>query len=93
LCQVWVKIGLVVLEIFNWPHPIFTFCDYLPFEDDLSLYLNKLELPSSKDNLYQVWLNLVGWFWRRRFLKNCHCILTLLLLSPPWRRAIPFVNE
>jgi hypothetical protein len=29
-------------------------CDYIPFEEDLSLYLNKLELPSSKDNLYQV---------------------------------------
>jgi hypothetical protein len=30
--------------------------------------LNKLEFPSSKDNLYKVWLNLAYWFWRR-FLK------------------------
>jgi hypothetical protein len=30
--------------------------------------LNKLEFPSPKDNLYQVWLNLASWFWRR-FLK------------------------
>jgi hypothetical protein len=31
--------------------------------------LNKLDFPSSKDNLYQVWLNLVCWFWKTRFLK------------------------
>jgi hypothetical protein len=31
--------------------------------------LKKLNFPSSKDNLYPVWLNLVCWFWRRRFLK------------------------
>jgi hypothetical protein len=27
----------------------------------------KLEFPSSKDNLYQVWLKLACWFWRRFF--------------------------
>jgi hypothetical protein len=27
--------------------------------------LNKLEFPSPKNNLYQVWLNLACWFWRR----------------------------
>jgi hypothetical protein len=32
-------------------------CNYLPFEKDLALYLNKLEFPLSKNNLYQVWLN------------------------------------
>jgi hypothetical protein len=26
--------------------------------------LNKLEFPSPKDNVYQVWLNLAYWFWR-----------------------------
>jgi hypothetical protein len=31
--------------------------------------LDKLEFPLPKDNLYQVWLNLTGWFWIRRFLK------------------------
>jgi hypothetical protein len=57
----------VVLDkkISKWPHPISHFCDYLPFEEDLALYLNKLELASSKDNLYQVGINLVRWFWRR----------------------------
>jgi hypothetical protein len=31
--------------------------------------LNKLEFPSHKDDVYQIWLNLACWFWRRRFLK------------------------
>jgi hypothetical protein len=51
------------------PTPFLHFCDYPPFEENLVLYLNKIEFPSPKDNLYQVWLNLASWFWRRRFLK------------------------
>jgi hypothetical protein len=35
------------------------FCDYLPFEEDLALYLNNLESQLPKDDLYQVWLKLV----------------------------------
>jgi hypothetical protein len=50
-----VKIGQMVLEkIFKWPHPIFTFCNYLPFEEHLALSWNKLEFSSPKDNLYRV---------------------------------------
>ena len=30
------------------------FCDYLPFEEDLALYLNNLESPLPKDDLCQV---------------------------------------
>jgi hypothetical protein len=51
------------------------------FEDDLALYLNKIDFPSSKENLYQVWLNLDSRFWRRFFLKN-FSIFTLSLVSP-----------
>ena len=36
-------------------------------ENLLVLRLNKLEFPSSKDALCQVWLNLAQWFWRRFF--------------------------
>ena len=32
------------------------------------LHLNKLESPSPKDALWQVWLKMAQWFWRRRFL-------------------------
>jgi hypothetical protein len=55
------------------------FCDYLPFEDDLALYLYNLESPLPKDNLYQVWLKLTSWFWRFFFNINtykyvfCYC--------------------
>jgi hypothetical protein len=56
LCQVWLKLA-------HWfwrrrflydPTPFFHFCDYLPFEEDLALYLNNLESPLPKDDLYQV---------------------------------------
>jgi hypothetical protein len=51
--------GSVVLEeIFKSPHQIFVFFYYLPFEEDLALYLYNLESPLPKVDLYQVWLNL-----------------------------------
>jgi hypothetical protein len=53
----------------NDPTPFLHFCDYLPFEEDLALNLNNLEFPWPKDNLYQVWLKLAFWLWRKRFLK------------------------
>jgi hypothetical protein len=56
------------------------FCNYLPFEQDLGLYLNKLESLSPKDDLYQVWLKFAQWFWRFSFL--IQCFFTLSLLSP-----------
>jgi hypothetical protein len=46
--------GSVVLEKKNFklPHPILHFWDYLPFEEDLALYLNNLESPPPKDDLW-----------------------------------------
>jgi hypothetical protein len=53
LFLVWLKLAQWLWKrLFNDPTPFFTFCDYLPFEEDLALYLNKLEFPSPKDNLY-----------------------------------------
>jgi hypothetical protein len=60
--------GSTVLE--KTPTPFLNFCNYLPFEEDLALYLNNLEFPLPKDNLYHVWLKLARWFWRRRFFFN-----------------------
>jgi hypothetical protein len=55
LCQVWLKLAQWFWRRFlNDPTPFLHFCDYLPYKEDLYLYLNKLELPSSKDNLYHV---------------------------------------
>jgi hypothetical protein len=47
--------GSVVLEkIFNSPTQFLHFCDYLPFEEVMALYLNNLEFPLPMDDLYQV---------------------------------------
>jgi hypothetical protein len=56
LCQVWLKLAPWFWKrgLLNDPTPFFHFCDYLPFEDDLALYLKNPESPSPKDNLYQV---------------------------------------
>jgi hypothetical protein len=51
--------------------------------------LNKLEFHSPKDNLYQVWLNLAGWFWRRRFLKNFFSAFSLFRYYIPLERGYP----
>jgi hypothetical protein len=56
LCQVWLKLAQwfwrrrFLIDLIPFLH----FCDYLPFEEDLALYLNKLEFPSPKDSLYHV---------------------------------------
>jgi hypothetical protein len=56
LCQVWLKLAewFWKRRFLNDPTPFLHFCDFLPFEEDLAHYLNKLEFPSSKDILYQV---------------------------------------
>jgi hypothetical protein len=47
--------GSVVLKkILNEPTPFLHFCNYLPFEEDLALYLNNLEFLLPKDDLCQV---------------------------------------
>jgi hypothetical protein len=64
LCQVWSKLAhwFWRRRFLNDPTQFLHLCDYLPFEEDLVLYLNKLESPLPKDNLYQVLLNLARWF-------------------------------
>jgi hypothetical protein len=56
LCQVWLKLALWFWRrrLLNDPTPFLHFFYYLPFDEDLALYLNKLECPSPKNNLYQV---------------------------------------
>ena len=69
LCQVWLKLTqwfcrrrfLKSINVFS------LFRNYLPLEKGRGLHLNKLEPPSPKDVLCQVWLKLAQWFWKRRF--------------------------
>ena len=65
-----VEIGSVVLEkrfFFISSMYFRQFCNNLPLEIGWVLHLNKLGSPSPKDALWQVWLKLAQWFWRRRF--------------------------
>ena len=64
-----VKIGSVVLKkkILKFVNVISLLPYYFPFEKGVALYLNKLESPSQKDALCQVWLKLAVWFLRRRW--------------------------
>ena len=65
-----VEIGLVVLEkiFFNFVNVFSLFLNFLLLEKGRALHLNKIESPSPKDDLCQVWLKLAKWFWRKRFL-------------------------
>ena len=92
LCQVCLKLTQWLWRrgVLNDPTPFLHFCDYLPFEKDMALHLNKLQFRSTKDNLIPVRLNLAMWFWRR-FFKILQCIFTLLLLSPLGEGLIPFI--
>ena len=56
------------------------FCNYryIPLEKGWALHLNKLKSSSPKGALCQVWLKLVQWFWRRRFL-NFVSVFSLFL--------------
>ena len=65
-----VEIGSVVLEkkiFYNFVNVFSLFRNYLPLEKGGALHLNKLESPSPKDALCQVWMKLAQWFWRRRW--------------------------
>ena len=73
LCQDWLKLAQWFWRrrFFNFVNFFFVIsyiCNYLPLEKSGALHLNKLESPLPKDALCQVWLKLVKWFWRRRFL-------------------------
>ena len=62
LFQVWLKLAKWLLRRFlNGPIRFLHFCDYLPFEKDLALYLKKPEFPLPKDNVYQFdWIRQAG---------------------------------
>ena len=59
LCHVWLKMAeWFWRRFFNFVNVFSLFCNYLPLEKGVALHLNKLEYPSPKDALCQVWLKL-----------------------------------
>ena len=69
LCQVWLKLAQWFWRrgFLNFVNVFSLFRNYLPMEKGGALHLNKLESPSPKDALCQVWLKLAQWFWRGRW--------------------------
>ena len=55
-------------DFLNFSNVFLLFGNYLPFKKGVGLQLNKLESPSPRDTLCQVWLKMAQWFWRRSFL-------------------------
>ena len=68
LCQVCLKLAQWFWRrklYFNFVNVFWLFSNHLPLEMGGALHLNKLESPSPKEDLYQVWLKLAQWFLRR----------------------------
>ena len=58
------------------------FFNYLSLVKGRVLHLNKLECPSPKNSLCQVWLKMDQWFWRRQIFKICQFSFAIFVLSP-----------
>ena len=69
LCQDWLKLAQWFWRrrFLNFVNVLSLFRNYLPLEKGGTFHLHKLESPSPRDALYQVWLKLAQWFWRRRW--------------------------
>ena len=57
---------MVLKKILNFVNVFLLLHNHLPLEKDVTLHLNKLASLSPKDALWQVWLKMAQWFWRRR---------------------------
>ena len=88
LCQVWLKLAQWFWRrrFFYFVNVFLLFRNYLPFDKGGALHLNKLESPSLKDALCQVWLKLVHWFWRIRW--KCEKFRTTILTTDNWQILI-----
>ena len=73
----------------NWPNG----SQEMIREEMVALYLNKIEYPSPKDALCQVWLNLIQWFLKRRFLKFVNVILLFRCYLPLERGVALHLNK
>ena len=77
-------------EIFNLINVILLFHNYLPLEKGRALQLNKLEFPSPKDALCQIWLKLAQRFWRRKMLSKYDHYFAII---SPWERERPSFEQ
>ena len=99
LCQFWLTLAEWSWRRFlKFVNVFLLCCKYLPLKKGRALDLNKLESPSPKDELYQVWLKLDHWFWRRNYFSMYFCKFVII---SPWKGQgpsfeqtwIPFTQE
>ena len=65
----------------TWHSLISLFCYYPPLKEEVTLHFNIFESPLHKDILCQIWLKLVKWFLRRRFLNASMYFLYVTFIS------------
>ena len=75
----------------NFVNVFSLFRNYLPSEKGGALHLKKLESPSPKDALFQVWLKLAQLFRRRRFFKISSFFPPPFLNYLPVEKVGPFI--
>ena len=89
LCQVWLKLAQWFWRrrFLNFVNVFSLFHNYLPFGKGVVLHLKKLESPSPKVALCQVWLIMAQWFWRRSFL-NFNNVFSLFHNYLPFGKGV-----
>ena len=66
---------------------------YPPLKRFMALHLKK-KIPLPKKALYQVWLKLAHWFWKRRYFKRLTMHFNnFFLLSPHGERRDPSLKD
>ena len=83
----------MVLEKKIFKNSQFIFTISLVLEKGATLHLNKIESPSPKDALCQVWLHEIGPVVLERIFKFLQCIFAILLLSPLEKGLGPSINK
>ena len=93
-CQVWLKLAqwFYRRRFLNFVNVFSLFHNHLPLEKGGGLHLNNLIYHSPKDDLFQVWLKLSQWFWRKRFVKIVN-VFSLFHNILPFGRRSPSLKQ
>ena len=67
------------------------FRNYFSLGKGIALHLNKFEFPSPMDALCKVWLKLVQWFLRRKFVNFSSLYFRYFLIISPWKGTWPCI--
>ena len=77
----------------NFVNLFLLFRNYFPLEQDAALQLDKIESPSPKDALCQVWLKLAPWFRRRKTFKILSMYFCCFVIISHWIRTGPSIES